>query len=140
MPERLAPQWAISAFTSVPRGVARGRMHHEARRLVDDDDVVVLVDDIERDVLALRLGIGRLRHVDYDRIAGDDMISGVADGGGSDVALLTETWPARISAFSRERDSSARCAASTRSSRADPSPPSDRDLEAVLRLLKTSLA
>ena len=25
--------------------VAGGRMHHEARRLVDDDDLVVLVDD-----------------------------------------------------------------------------------------------
>ena len=65
--------------------VARGRMHHEAGRLVDDDDVVVLVDDVERDILALRLGIGGFRHVDYDRIAGSDMISGVADGGGSDL-------------------------------------------------------
>ena len=35
--------------------VAGRRMHHEALRLVDDDDVVVLVDDIERDILALGL-------------------------------------------------------------------------------------
>ena len=35
--------------------VAGGRMHHEALRLVDHDQVVVLVDDIERDVLGLRL-------------------------------------------------------------------------------------
>src|SRR6516164_1919062 len=39
------------------------------------------------------------------------------------VLLAIETWPARISAFSRERDRSATCAASTRSSRADPSLP-----------------
>jgi len=63
------------------RGVSRGGVHDEALRLVDDDDVVVLEDDIERDVLALRFGRGGLGHVDYDRIALGDMISGVADGG-----------------------------------------------------------
>ncbi len=61
--------------------VARGRMHHEASGLVDDDDVVVLIDDIERDILAHRLGGGRFRHIDCDRIAGSDMISGIANGG-----------------------------------------------------------
>ena len=35
--------------------VAGGRMHDQALRLVDDDDVVVLEDDIERDILALGL-------------------------------------------------------------------------------------
>ena len=60
--------------------VAGGGMHHEAFRLVDDDDVVVLVDDIERDILACGLGGDGLRDVDCDRIAGGDMISGVADG------------------------------------------------------------
>ena len=34
--------------------VAGGRMHDQPLRLVDDDDVVVLIDDIERDILALR--------------------------------------------------------------------------------------
>src|SRR5437660_242503 len=63
--------------------MSRGRMHHEAGRLVDDDDVLVLVDDVERDILSLRGGIGGFRHVDYDRITGADMISGVADGDGS---------------------------------------------------------
>ena len=43
-----------------PRLVPRRRMHHEPCRLVDDDEVVVLVDDGERDRLALRLrGSGR---------------------------------------------------------------------------------
>jgi hypothetical protein len=42
MPERLAPQWAISALTSVPeRG--RARDARRARGLVDDDEVGVLV-------------------------------------------------------------------------------------------------
>ena len=40
-------------------GVAGGRMHHQALRLVDDDERVVLVDDIERDRLAR--GLGRAR-------------------------------------------------------------------------------
>ncbi|MHC2247105.1 hypothetical protein ACVJH7_006412 [Bradyrhizobium elkanii] len=62
-------------------GVAGGGMHDEAPRLVDGDDVVVLEHDIERDVFALRLGGRGLRHVDYDRIALGDMISGVADDG-----------------------------------------------------------
>ncbi len=63
------------------RGVACRGMHHQAPGLVDQDDIVVLEHDIERDVLALRLGGGGLRHVDYDRIALGDMISGVADDG-----------------------------------------------------------
>ena len=50
--------------------VAGGRMHHQPSGLVDDDDVVVLVDDIERDIFAGGLGGDRLRHVDCDRIAG----------------------------------------------------------------------
>ena len=49
MPERLAPQWAISALTSVPVGVTGAGMHDEAGRLVDDDERVVLVDDVERE-------------------------------------------------------------------------------------------
>ena len=46
------------------------------------DDVVVLEHDLERDGFAPGLGGHRLRHVDYDRIAGCDVISGVADRGG----------------------------------------------------------
>ena len=70
--------------------VAGGRMHHQAPGLVDDDDVVILVDDIERDIFAGGLGGDGLRHVDCDRIAGGDMISGVADGGASDGDLACE--------------------------------------------------
>gem|GEM_PF-5974781 len=63
-------------------GLVAGRgMHHQALGLVDDDDVVVLKHDIERDILARRLGRDGFRHVDCDRIARGGMISGVADGG-----------------------------------------------------------
>ena len=70
--------------------VAGGRMHHQPFGLVDDDDVVVLIDDIERDILSGRLGRDGLRHVDCDRIACRDMISGVADGGVFDRDLAGE--------------------------------------------------
>ena len=36
--------------------VAAGRMHDEPRRLVDDQQMRVLEDDVQRDILALRLG------------------------------------------------------------------------------------
>ena len=61
--------------------VAGGGMHDQALRLVDDDNVLVLKDDIERDILALGLRRDGLGDVDCDRIAFADMISGVADGG-----------------------------------------------------------
>ena len=64
--------------------VARGGMHHKPAGLVDDDDVVVLIDNIERDILTGGLRRNGLRDVDCDRIAGGDMISGVADGGASE--------------------------------------------------------
>ena len=84
MPDRLSPQWAISALTSVPVAWPGGRMHHQAGRLVDDDDVVVLVDDVERDALALGLGRLRRRHLDRDDLAGVDAIAGIADRAGAD--------------------------------------------------------
>ncbi len=49
--------------------MAGGGMHHKPFGLVDDDDVVILIDDIERDIFSLRLGGNRFRHVDCDRIA-----------------------------------------------------------------------
>ena len=61
--------------------MAGGRMHDQALRLVDDDNVLILEDDIERDILALWLGRGGLGNVDCDRIAFGNMISGVANGG-----------------------------------------------------------
>ena len=70
--------------------VAGGGMHDQPFWLVDDDDVVVLMDDIERDSLAGGLGGDGFRHVDCDRIALRDMISGVADGGAFDADLACQ--------------------------------------------------
>lgn len=64
-----------------PGLVARRGVNHQSLGLVDDDEIFVLVDDVERDGFAFRLGGPRRRHVDYDRIPGVDMISGVANGG-----------------------------------------------------------
>jgi len=36
-------------------------VHHHADRLVDDDQLVVLEEDVERDVLRLRIGVFRRR-------------------------------------------------------------------------------
>ena len=67
MPER-SRTWRSSAFTSVPLARAGARVDDEAGRLVDDQQVGVLVDDRERDVLGLRLGAGRRGHVDGHRL------------------------------------------------------------------------
>ncbi|MGY4511985.1 hypothetical protein ACVIN2_005439 [Bradyrhizobium sp. USDA 3650] len=61
--------------------VARRGMHHQPLRLVENDDVVVLEHDVEGDILAFRLRRDRFRHVDCDRIAAGDVISGVPDRG-----------------------------------------------------------
>ena len=67
MPGRSSPpmplrslMWWSSALTSVPRGVAGGRMHDHAGRLVDDDDVGVLIEDLERQLLGARRRRARL--------------------------------------------------------------------------------
>ena len=41
-------------------GMASSRVHHQARRLVDDQDVVVFVDDVELDVLGDPFALGFL--------------------------------------------------------------------------------
>ncbi|MCY1547275.1 hypothetical protein D9M68_833220 [compost metagenome] len=38
-------------------GRTGGRVHHHAHRLVDHDQLVVLIEDVERDILRQRLGI-----------------------------------------------------------------------------------
>ena len=59
--------------------IAGGRMHHQASGLVDDDHVVVLVDDGERDRFSLRHRRLRWRHRDCDCLAGVDALAGIAD-------------------------------------------------------------
>ena len=55
-------------------------MDHQPRGLVDHDQVVVLVDDDERDVLGLGPGGGGRRQGDLDLLAAADLDAGVVDG------------------------------------------------------------
>ena len=67
MPGRASPPMPISDFAAMGDqridqravGIARRRMHHQPRRLVDDDEVLVLVDHVERNILALRAAPAR---------------------------------------------------------------------------------
>ena len=53
MPERLVAAVGDQRVDERADGVAGGGVHDEACRLVDDDEVGVLVDDVERDRLGL---------------------------------------------------------------------------------------
>ncbi len=61
-------------------GMSGGRVHDEVRRLIDDDDVGVLVDDIERDGLGGRLGRLRFRHLYREGVARFDPIGPISYG------------------------------------------------------------
>ena len=72
--------------------VAGGGMDDHAGRLVDDDEIRVLIDDVEVEVLGLRDRAARLGNVDGDRLAGvHDAVGrhGVARNG--DLAVFDET-------------------------------------------------
>ena len=44
-------------------------MHDHASRLVDDDQLIILVDHGKRDVLCRDMALARVRHVDLDQVA-----------------------------------------------------------------------
>ena len=79
-------------------------MDDDAGRLVDDDQVVVLVEDVERDVLALRRGGFRLGHVDGDLVAGRELALGLVDdlAADADGALLDQRLDAAARQVGRE--------------------------------------
>ena len=56
-------------------GVAGRRMHHDARRLVDDEQVLVLVRDPERHVLRLHLDLRPLPNHDGQLLAAGDTVA-----------------------------------------------------------------
>ena len=58
--------------------VPRRRVHDEPRRLVDDDEILVLMDDGERQSLAERLGGKRRRDAEIDPTASPDLARGIA--------------------------------------------------------------
>ena len=70
--------------------VPLGRVHHHVGRLVDDGEVLVLVEDFERDVLGDRHGcVGSGRH-DADLVAGAHLVAGLGR------RSLTVTVPASM--------------------------------------------
>ena len=78
----------------VDEGSARvpgGRMHDHASRLVDDDDIVVLVQDRERQLFRSRNRIDRLRHHNSDALSPLHRLIGLRRTSGDlDVALLDQ--------------------------------------------------
>ncbi|GAO21951.1 hypothetical protein ALISP_1771 [Alicycliphilus sp. B1] len=54
---RIAPEQGVEES---PAPVARRRMHHQARRLVDDEQMLVLMDHVQRQALGLE-GLALLR-------------------------------------------------------------------------------
>ncbi len=59
--------------------VSGGRMHHQPLRLVDHDQRIVLVEDVQRDVLALWLR-GLIRwHNQANLVPGVDAVAGIKD-------------------------------------------------------------
>ncbi len=61
-----------------PVGMAGGGVDDEPGRLVDDDEMLVLVDDVERDVLALDGQIFRRGRVERDGRPRGELARGVA--------------------------------------------------------------
>ena len=60
--------------------VSGARVHDEVRRLVDDDDVAILVDDVEIDGLGGGLRRLRLRHQNAERFARFDPVGPISYG------------------------------------------------------------
>ncbi len=58
--------------------IAGRRMDHQPGRLVDNDQRIVLIDDRQRNILALRFGRGRRRHGDRIDLARFDSVIGVS--------------------------------------------------------------
>ena len=60
-------------------GVARTRMHNKSRRLVDDDQLVVLVEDVEGDGFPSRFRDLRFWQADLDRLARLQLVARIGD-------------------------------------------------------------
>src|SRR5262249_14134698 len=62
----------------------RRRMNDKPSWLVDDDDRSIFVDDVEQDLLRLRLWIFWWWHIDADCVTGRDAMRRIADRAASD--------------------------------------------------------
>ena len=74
-----------------PAGMPGGRMDHHPRRLVDDDEVLVLVEDWQRQRFRLRRCVDQRRRVDDDVLAAlHRLVRLRLAPGDADVALLDQ--------------------------------------------------
>ena len=67
MPDSDPPQWWSSALTSVPSKLPAAGMDDQPGGLVDDQQMLVLEDDLQRDVLRLVVRRRGLGHCDAQR-------------------------------------------------------------------------
>ncbi len=102
-PRQARPAMADERVDQRALGVARRRMDDEARRLVDDDEMFVLVDDVERKIFADQLGMLWRRRLEGDSRAFPSRIAGSRT-----ICPSTVTSPASISALRRVRDRATR--------------------------------
>ena len=100
MPLRSSTWWS-SALTSVPRRMARRRMHDHPGRLVDDDEVGVLIEDGERQRPRLRRR--RLTAAGMSIVIASAR-SSTGGFGRSGATGAATTWPSLISRWICERD------------------------------------
>ena len=86
-----------------PAVVARRWMHHHARRLVEDDDVGVFVEDREGQILGDRDARAWRRHRDGELLASPDVRARAQRGHGTrDEPLLDQTLDVRAGAFGQK--------------------------------------
>ncbi len=78
-----------------------GRMHHHARRLVDNDDVGILMADHERDVLRLRQRLLQIGHAQGDAFARFHLARGIDLRLAGDIGMAGLDH--RLDAAARER-------------------------------------
>jgi hypothetical protein len=88
-------------LTSVPFQLPAAGMHDHAGRLGDDDEIVVLVEDVERNVLAFRRRVLRLRQIDLERVARANLLLRIGDNRplGRDLSLLDQRLDAAAGEF-----------------------------------------
>ena len=73
-------------------------MHHHAGGLVDDDQVVVFIENLQRDIFWQRGDIGGFFHRDFDQIILGQLRLGVGHN-----RAIHDTMPSAISFASRDR-------------------------------------
>ena len=63
-----------------PCPVSCSGMNHKSGLLVDDNEIIILIEDFERNVLADRVGILGVGHIELNLVAGVDLVLGLFGG------------------------------------------------------------